>query len=163
MEDLYVDKRVRVIGLSNYSLRQLKEVVEHGALRVKPHVLQTEFHPGHQCKALFDYCFQNQIAVQAYASLGGTEKVSKDANACLVHNQLIKSIAARVNRPPGCVLLRWALQRGACIIPKSGRPERVKENTQLFDFELSNEMMEEINAMEETGRLTWTKEDFTLE
>ena len=163
MEDLYLDKRVRVIGVSNFSLRQLRGIVEHKEVRVRPQVLQMEFHPCHQSKEIVDYCAAQGIAVQAYASLGGTEKISKDASVSLIHDPVIKGIANEVERSPSAVLLRWALQRGVCIIPKSSRNERVRDNTQIFDFSLTETMMGTIDAMTQTGRWTWKGEDFDAE
>ncbi len=79
LEDYYLDNRVRFIGICNYSLRQLKEIVENKDTRVKPHVLQIELHPLLAQKELLSYCAEKNILVQAYASLGGSDKVGKDS------------------------------------------------------------------------------------
>jgi diketogulonate reductase-like aldo/keto reductase len=169
MEDLHLDRRVRCIGVCNFSLRQLREICEHPDVRVKPMVLQIEFHPGFQSKALVDYCVQNDIKVQAYASLGGTEKVSKDTQCLLSHQGVVKEVADELSTARTVsgvqVLLRWALQKGVCIIPKTSKPGRIRENMNLFDFELTQEQMSRIDELEKKneGRLTWKGEDFDLE
>merc|ERR1712085_239183 len=108
LEDLLMAGRVMVIGVCNYSLRQMKELVEK--CRIKPMVLQTELHPQFQQKDLVQYCEEQGILVQAYASLGGGEPMKK-RNFTLTTNPTVTSIAARRSKTAAQVLLRWAFQK----------------------------------------------------
>jgi len=158
MEDLYLEKRVRIIGVCNYSLRQLKELVENPDNRVVPHMVQMEYHPLlHEkggMKELMEYCKEKNIMVQAYASLGGSEGL-KQRNFSLTVDPRIVAIAKDAQRSAGQVLMRWALQKGTTVVPKSSKVERIKENTALFDFELTEAQMEAIGKLDRGQRLSW--------
>ncbi|CAD7965795.1 unnamed protein product [Amoebophrya sp. A25] len=160
MEELFMDGRVKIIGLCNYSLRQLRHIVEN--CRIQPMILQIEFHPLLQQKELRKYCGKQGILVQGYASLGGSEPKSK-SGFTLTTNPTIVKVAKEVGRTPAQVLLRWALQSNVAIIPKSEKASRIEENTKVFDFSLPQEAMEEINALEDGTRLTWKQKDPDME
>lgn len=137
MIDIQASGRAKAIGVSNYNVEQLKEVL---ASSTPPAVNQVEFHPfnyGKQ-KPILDFCKQHGIVLEAYSPLARSNRMD---------DPVITKVAERVNRTPGQVLLRWSIQHGAVPIPKSSHSNWIKENIQVFDFELSDEDMESINGM----------------
>jgi alcohol dehydrogenase (NADP+) len=135
LESLVDEGRCKVIGLSNVSLRQLKEVFE--IARVKPAVVQVESHPYLPEWDLLDYCKRNGIVMQAFAALGhGIEPK-------LIDNPVITVIAKRVNKTPAQVLLAWALQRGTAPLTTATNPRYIEEN---FDIStLPDDAIKEIS------------------
>ena len=123
LENLVDERRCKVIGLSNVSLGQLKEVFE--SARVKPAVLQVESHPYLPQGELLDYCKRNGIVMQAFAALGhGIEPR-------LLDNPVITGIAKRVHKTPAQVLLAWALQRGTAPLTTATNARYIEENFQI--------------------------------
>jgi diketogulonate reductase-like aldo/keto reductase len=130
----------RSIGVSNFSVKQLDQVIE--IARARPVVNQVQFSPFEFRRALLRACEERDVALEAYSSLG--------TGRHLRHKTVVK-IAARVARTPAQVLLRWCLQRGTIVIPKSTHRERIEENGALFDFSLSDEDMAALDALDRTG------------
>lgn len=130
----------RSIGVSNFSAAQLEEVFAVAAS--PPVVNQVQFSAAAYRRGLLDACEKREVAVVAYSSLG---------TGRLLRDQRVQEIAERAGRTPAQVLLRWCLQRGTIVIPKSTRRERLEENAQLFDFELQDEELVELDALDETG------------
>eukprot|EP00392_Amoebophrya_sp_AT5.2_P005171 g5180.t1 len=155
LEDLYLDGRVKVIGVCNFSARQLKELLE--TCRITPMVHQFECHPLLPQTEIIALCLENGITPQAFASLGGSDKVTKDASQSLTLRPEVKAAAEMMKKSPAQVLLRWALQRGCMVLPKSRKTERAKENAEILDWELPPAAMAKINAMGagKQERLTW--------
>jgi len=108
---------------------------------VKPMVNQIEIHPYCQQRDLVKFCKDHNIIVEAYAPLGsGALKLAQD--------DVIVDIARKVGKTPGQVLLRWSTQQGIVVLPKSSKLERMIENQDLFDFELTSQQMAAISALQ---------------
>jgi diketogulonate reductase-like aldo/keto reductase len=130
----------RSIGVSNFSVGELQQVI--AAATDPPVVNQVNFNPFAYRSALLESCRENAIALEAYSPLGTGRHLDSDA---------IGQIARRVGRTPAQVLLRWCVERGIPVIPKSTHRERIVENAKIFDFELSDADMAELDALDTTG------------
>jgi diketogulonate reductase-like aldo/keto reductase len=130
----------RSIGVSNFGVDELRQLLATGA--VPPVVDQVQFSPYEYRKALLDSCLQNGIALEAYSPLGRGRHLNSDT---------VARIARRHGRTPAQVLLRWCIERGIPIIPKSTHRERIAENAQVFDFSVSAEDLAELDALDRTG------------
>jgi 2,5-diketo-D-gluconate reductase A len=128
------------IGVSNFSVNELAEL-RHTA-DVQPVVDQVQFSPYEYRKALLDACRVNEIALEAYSALGTGRHLNSDA---------VGRVARRNGRTPAQVLLRWSIQRGAPVIPKSVHRERIAENAQIFDFALSDDDLAELDGLDRTA------------
>lgn len=138
LERLHEQGRVRAIGVSNFMVHHLEELLEHA--RVPPAVNQIEISPFLQQREVRAACTRHGIAVEAYSPL--TKGVR------LGHPTLVE-VAARAGRSVAQVLLRWGLQHDLVVLPKSTRPARIAENAALFDFALGPEEMVRLDALEE--------------
>ncbi len=143
LEKLYNDKRVRAIGVSNFTPRHLEELLN--ASETVPTVNQIELHPLFQQKETRAYCAERGIAIESYSPL-------MQAGEALEHS-VIGNLAQKYGKTPAQVILRWHLQSGFIVIPKSARPERIRENLDLFDFELSTDEMRQIDGMDQNQRI----------
>jgi 2,5-diketo-D-gluconate reductase A len=130
----------RSIGVSNFSAGDLDQVIAAGS--VTPAVDQIQFSAMEYRRGLVEACRRHGIVAEAYSPLGTGRHLG---------NRRVTEIAARVGRTPAQVLLRWCLQHGVPIIPKSTHRERIAENAQIFDFALSDEDMAELDALDQTG------------
>lgn len=130
----------RSIGVSNFSLAELDEVLAIADSR--PVMNQVQFSAFEYRRGLLEACWERALAVTAYSSLGTGRHLDDAA---------VARVAERVGRTPAQVLLRWCVQRGTCVIPKSTHRERIEENGALFDFELSDQDMAELDALDRTG------------
>lgn len=130
----------RSIGVSNFSAGELDKVAAAGS--VVPAVNQVQFSPVWYRRALLDTCARLGVAAEAYSPLG-TGRHLADAT--------VGRVAQRTGRTPAQVLLRWCLQHGIPVIPKSTHRERILENAQIFDFELSAADMTELDALDQTS------------
>lgn len=153
LEEAYEEGKVRAIGVSNYTVKHLREM--EGYARVMPHVNQIELHPAYyRAQALvIEYCKKKNIVVQAYASL---------AEGKLLHGSYrdAEDIAERHGKKAAHVLLRWALQHGWAIIPKSSNAERIKENFDIYDFVLTDAEMHTLdNRAEPEFKVCWSPEE----
>jgi diketogulonate reductase-like aldo/keto reductase len=128
--------RARAIGVSNYSIARINEVLTSG--RVPPAVNQVYFNPFAYKRELLQFCNSKNIVVEAYSPL---------TRARRLHHPVIRKIAEANGRSPAQVLIRWALQHGTVVIPKSSHRERIISNAQVFDFELSHSDMAALNAL----------------
>lgn len=150
MEDLYKLGKVKAIGVTNYSMRHLKQLMK--SCRVKPMVNQFEFHPRLVQSELLDFCKKHGIAVQAYASLGSGD--AGQAESFFAFPPVCA--AAKAHKvTPAQVLLRWAVQKGCHVVPKSVRAERVAENKGIFSFKLSVGEMKAIDKLHNGTRYAW--------
>jgi 2,5-diketo-D-gluconate reductase A len=134
--------RVRSIGTSNFTAEYLERIID--ATGVVPAVNQVELHPQFQQRELRDAHRQRGIATEAWSPLGQGQ---------ILDDSRIAEIAARHGRTPAQVVLRWHLQLGNVVIPKSVTPSRIEENFEIFDFELSQREMEELEALDEGRRI----------
>jgi diketogulonate reductase-like aldo/keto reductase len=130
----------RSIGVSNFSVDQLEQVTAIAS--TPPVVNQVQFSPLEYRRALLDACQARNIAVEAYSPLGTGRHLSDAA---------VTKVAHRVGRTPAQVLIRWCLQRGTIVLPKSTHRERIEENAQVFDFSLSETDMTVLDALDTTG------------
>ncbi|XP_007434431.1 uncharacterized protein LOC103065012 [Python bivittatus] len=144
LERLHEAGKLRAIGVSNYTLQHLQELLGH--CRVRPAVLQVEFHPELAQLELLEFCSRNGIHLQAYSSLGTGQ---------LVGHPEVEAVARQHSRTPAQVLLRWALQQGVSVIPKSASPRRVAENGQLWSWALSQAEMEKLRSLDCGKRFCW--------
>ncbi|MFR9798819.1 aldo/keto reductase [Streptomyces sp. MS06] len=142
-EKLHADGRVRAIGVSNFLPEHLRRLIEETS--VVPAVNQIELHPYLQQRAAREYHAEQGIATEAWSPLGQ----GKD----LLEVPAIVAIARKHNRTPAQVVLRWHLQIGNVVIPKSVTPSRIRENIDVFDFSLDQEDLAAIGALNEDRRI----------
>ncbi|MET3576493.1 aldo/keto reductase [Bhargavaea ullalensis] len=143
IERLYEEKLIRVPGVSNHHRHHLEEVF--AVANVKPMVNQIELHPYLSQEELRSFCLEHEIAVTSWSPL---------ARGRLLDEPVIGRIAEARGKTPAEVIIRWHLQHDLIVIPKSVRPERVRSNADVFDFNLTDSEMEEIdgiNRFERTG------------
>jgi len=141
LEEFYRDGRARSIGVSNFQPHHLRRL--HENTEVPPAVNQIEVHPFLTQDEVRGFCAEHGIAVEAWSPIGqGLE----------LDDPTIVSIAQRVGKTPAQVILRWHIQRGDIIFPKSVTPSRVKENFDIFDFELADGDVAEISALNKDQR-----------
>ena len=145
MEDLYKEKKIRSIGVSNFELHHFECLKKHGAT-VIPAVNQIEIHPYLSNSEVVDYCLSNGIRPEAWCPIGGPERKE-------INDDIIKEIAENHGKSAPQIILRWHFQRGVISIPKTSHVERMKENKDIFDFELSPEEMKMINGLDRNRRL----------
>jgi len=137
LESLQERGLARTVGVSNFGRDRLRNL--GGA---KPAANQVQLSPFHYRRALLGYCAEEGIVVVAYSPL---ERGRALADPTIV------AVAERAGRTPAQVMLRWSLQRGAVVIPKSSNRERIRENAQIFDFELDADAMRELDGLDTTG------------
>ena len=130
----------RSIGVSNFNVRELEQVM--AVATVPPVVDQVQLSPFEYRRKLMQEAEKRSVAIEAYSPLGTGRHLG---------DRTIKRIASRVGRTPAQVLIRWCVQRGLIVIPKSTHRDRIEENAGVFDFTLSDEVMAELDALDETG------------
>ncbi len=140
LEELYAEGKVRAIGLSNFLPHHIEELME-GA-KVKPMVDQIEFHPGWAQLEVSEYCRKKDIVVEAWSPLG-----RKDA----LDNEVLREIGAKYQKGTAQVCICWIIQHGILPLPKTVNPDRMVENADVFDFELTAEEMRIIDELENLG------------
>jgi 2,5-diketo-D-gluconate reductase A len=140
MEDAQAKGYARSIGVSNFSVAQLEEVMT--AASTPPVVNQVQFSAFEYRRALLDECERRSVTLEAYSPLGTGRHL---------RNRTVSEIAERVGRTPAQVLIRWCIQRNTVVIPKSTHRERIEENGQVFDFTLADDLMAELDALDTTG------------
>lgn len=136
LEELYDSGKFKAIGVSNYTARHLLELLE--CCRVPPAVLQMECHPKLVHRQLRDICEKAGVHFQAYSSLG---------KGALLEDPEVKDVAESCGRTPAQVLLRWAVQQGVSVLPRSSQPQNVQENSRIFDFKLGETEMRRLCAL----------------
>lgn len=136
LEDLYKEGKIRAIGVCNFNISHLQDLLKNA--RVTPVINQVEFHPRLQQQSLRAFCKEHNIQMEAWAPLmqGG-----------LLDDSTIAKIAEKYGKSNSQVILRWDIQNGVVTIPKSVRKERIAQNADIFDFSLTDEEMQIINAM----------------
>ena len=140
LESLQERGLARAIGVSNFGRDRLQRLVR-GASRV-PAVDQVQFNPFRYRRRLLDYCLQQGIVFEAYSPLERGRGLQ---------DPTIIAVARRLGRTPAQVMLRWAIQHQAVVIPKSSRKDRIQSNAQLFDFELTDADMRSLDALDRTN------------
>jgi len=139
--ELYKEGRVRAIGVSNFQIHHLQDIMDH--FDEIPTVNQVELHPYLTQEELREFCAKHNIKVEAWSPLG---------RGRLLDLPELKRIAEKYGKTPAQVVLRWHVQNDIIVIPKSVHPERIKENADIFDFELSDEDMAAINRLNRNER-----------
>ncbi|KAF8561447.1 hypothetical protein P879_08848 [Paragonimus westermani] len=142
MEKLVDEGLVKSIGLSNFNRRQIDLIINNG--RIRPVNLQVEIHANFPNTKLVNYAHSVGLTVTAYAPLGSPAASPGAAN--LLTEPWVCDIAMRHKKTPGQVLLRYLIQRNLAVVPKSVTPARIVENSQIFDFHLSDEEMQVLNT-----------------
>lgn len=148
MEKAVADGKIRSIGLSNWYVEELEEFLPQ--VTVTPALVQNEIHPYYQENDVIPYIQELGIVVQGWYPLGG-----RGHTAELLGNEVISKIADAHGKSSAQVILRWNLQKGVAVIPGSSNPDHIKENTELFDFELSADEMEQIHALDRNEKHDW--------
>ncbi|HLW66549.1 MAG TPA: aldo/keto reductase [Gemmataceae bacterium] len=148
MEDLVRAGLVRNIGVCNYGTAMLRDLLSHA--HIAPAVLQVELHPYLTQEKLVRFCRENGIAVTGFSPLGALSYLSlrmASPGESVLEQPVVRAAAERQRKTPAQIVLRWAVQRGTSVVVKTSRPERLAENLALFDFELSDEEMAAISAL----------------
>ena len=143
MEKAYKEGKVRAIGLSNFNMEQIKEILS--ICEVKPAILQTEVHPYFQEKELKKFLTRQGMAIQAWYPLGHGDKA-------LIEEPVFSKLAQKYGKSNAQIILRWHIQSGNIVIPGSKNPAHIKDNFALFDFALTEEEMFEIAALDKDTR-----------
>jgi 2,5-diketo-D-gluconate reductase A len=141
LEEFYREGRARSIGVSNFQPHHLRRL--HQETEVPPAVNQIEVHPYLTQDEVRGFCAQHEIAVEAWSPIG---------QGLVLEDPVIGSIAKRSGKTPAQVVLRWHIERGDIVFPKSVTPSRVKENFDIFDFDLSPGDVAEISALNKNQR-----------
>ena len=149
LEYLYKQGKVRAIGVSNFLVHHLEDLLPD--TEIKPMVNQVEFHPYVAQPELLNYCNKNNIQFEAWSPLMQGHVVNVD---------LLNNIAERHSKTAAQVVLRWNLQKGVVTIPKSVRKERIVENGSIFDFELSDEEIRQIDLLDKNQRFGIHPDEF---
>ena len=144
MEKLLRDGKCRAIGVSNYTINHLNDLL--ASSNTIPAVNQVEFHPFLYQQKLLEYCQGHGIQLEAYSPLTRGERLN--------HPKVVE-IAKKHLRTPAQILIRWAVQHSVVAIPKSVRNERILENSRVFDFTLSTNEMNALDSLNEDFRTCW--------
>ncbi|KFF18928.1 aldo/keto reductase [Chryseobacterium sp. JM1] len=150
LEELYSEGKIKAIGVCNFTVEKLEELKANST--VSPVINQIELHPVFQQKELQVYNRENNIITQPWSPLG-------NGNADLLNNAELKAIAEKYNKTVAQVILRWHLQEGFVVIPKSVTPSRIEENFNVFDFELSADEMNTVRSLDTGKRLFFDPKD----
>jgi methylglyoxal/glyoxal reductase len=141
LETLYEQGKVRSIGVSNFMIHHLEELMKDS--KVKPMINQVEFHPQLFQKELLEYCKEQSIQLEAWSPL---------ARGNYLNDPILVELANKYGKTAAQIILRWDYQHGVVTIPKSTKPHRQKENADIFDFTLTEEEIEKINQLNQNKR-----------
>jgi diketogulonate reductase-like aldo/keto reductase len=144
MEELYKAGRTKAIGVSNYTIAHLEELLRECS--VKPAVNQVELHVYLQQPELIDYCLSRGIVVEAYSPL---------AQGHGLDNSALAAIGAKYGKTPAQIMIRWCLDQGTVPLPKSAHQNRIVENFNVFDFSLDAEDLAELKKLNRNYRTAW--------
>lgn len=144
MEQLHASGKAKAIGVSNFTIKHLTELM--GKTSIVPAVNQVEFHPFLYQKELLEFCNKHKIVVEAYSPL---------AHGAKLPDPTIVKIASHYDKSPAQIMIRWAIEHGMVVIPKSKNPERIAQNLDVFDFKIDAKDMEQLNSLNEDLRTCW--------
>lgn len=153
MESLVTSGLVRNIGICNFPIALIRDLLSYAS--IPPAVLQVESHPFLTQEKLLRFCQEQQIVYTAFSPLGARSYLSlgmAQENEDLLSHPLLLEIAQKVQRTPAQVALRWAIQRGTAVIPKTASQARLSENLDLFSFELTTDQMKAIAELDQGRR-----------
>ncbi|UHA72381.1 aldo/keto reductase [Paenibacillus sp. 481] len=152
LEKLYEEGRVRAIGVSNFHIHHLERLLAE--CTVKPVLNQVECHPRLAQNELREFCERHDIYLEAWSPLmqGGD----------ILEHETITALAAKHGKTPAQIVIRWHLQKGHVVIPKSVTPSRIRENYDVFNFELSADDMAAIHALNEDRRVGPDPDEFNV-
>lgn len=148
MEQAAADGKIHSIGLSNWYAEELADFLPQ--VTVTPALVQNEIHPYYQENDVIPFIQKKGIAVQGWYPFGGRGHTSE-----LLGNETVSAIAETHGVTPAQVILRWNLQKGVAVIPGSSNPDHIRENLDLFGFELTDEEMKAINALNRDEKHDW--------
>lgn len=148
MEEAVSEGKVRSIGLSNWYMEELEEFLPQ--VTIAPALVQNEIHPYYQENDVIPYIQDLGIVVQGWYPLGGRGHTEE-----LLNDPVISEIAEAHGKSSAQVILRWNLQKGVVVIPGSSNPDHIQENTELYDFELTDDEMNRINALDRNEKHDW--------
>ena len=134
----------RSIGVSNFTIEHLKELEDK--FGVIPAANQVEFHPYHYQKDLLEYCNSKNIIIEAYSPLVHAKRMDEER---------LVAISEEMGKTPAQILIRWAMQRGMVVLPKSVNENRIIENFAVFDFEISDSLMKRLDDLDERYVTCW--------
>src|SRR4051794_3479929 len=161
LETLLADGKVRAIGVSNFMVDHLTQLLDRA--QVVPAVNQIEQHPYFSQADVQAFGEQHGILAQAWSPIGGITFYRDSGHTSALEDPVISEIAEAHDKSPAQVMLRWGIQHGRSVIPKSTKPERIAENIDVFDFELSADEMTALDGLETGRRGGPEPEDITLE
>jgi len=160
MEECVTSGLAKSIGLSNFNSKQIQRVLD--VAKIKPVNNQCECHPYLNQKKLVAFCKSHDITFTAYSPLGAPRRPwAKDDDVRLLDEPKLKEVAAKHSKSPAQILIKYQVQRGVIVIPKSVTESRIKENINIFDFELSADDLAYIDTFDCNGRfllLEWIKD-----
>lgn len=145
LEKIQIAGKAKNIGVSNYTIRHLEEMQKYA--KVTPQVNQVEMHVFLQQPELAKYCRDKGILLEAYSPIAHAKEMNDPA---------IKKIAKKHNKTYAQIMIRWCIEQGFVVIPKSVNPERIKENINIFDFELDKQDLDEIAQLDRNLRTCWS-------
>jgi diketogulonate reductase-like aldo/keto reductase len=154
MEEVHKKGLAKAIGVSNMTIKKLEDVLKLN--RTVPAVNQVELHPLWPQDKLLDFCRSKGIHVTAYSPLGSADRPRAEGvpePPVLLETDQVKKVAERTKKSPGQVVLRWGVQRGTSVLPKSTNPDRVKQNLDVLDWELSEDDMKILGSIEPKTRI----------
>lgn len=143
MEKAYKKGQVRAIGLSNFNINQIKEILS--ICEIKPALLQTEIHPYYQEKQLKEFLSSENMVIQAWYPLGHGDQA-------LLKEPIFDQLSQKYHKSSAQIILRWHVQAGNIVIPGSKNPVHIKDNFALFDFALTEDDMSKISALDKDVR-----------
>ncbi|EWG12386.1 aldo/keto reductase [Cytobacillus firmus] len=149
LEKLYKDGKARAIGVSNFQIHHIKDILENAS--EKPAVNQVELHPLLSQEDLRAFCGEHNIKVQAWSPI---------ARGRVLEDNAIKEIAEKHGKSAAQIILRWHLQNGIMVIPKSVKKDRLRENADIFDFGLTEDEMRQLNALNNNHRFGADPDNF---
>ncbi len=161
LETLLGDGEVRAIGVSNFMVDHLTALLDRAS--IVPAVNQIEVHPYFQQRDVQTFDAEHGILTQAWSPIGGITHYRDGSHANTLQDPVIGEIATAHGKTPAQVMLRWHLQQGRSVIPKSTRPERIAENLDVFDFDLTPDQLAAIDSLDTGNRGGPEPDDITLE
>jgi diketogulonate reductase-like aldo/keto reductase len=145
LEEIKAAGKAKTIGVSNFTIKHLEEMKEYAS--EMPAVNQVELHVFLQQPELVDYCQQHNIAIEAYSPLAHARAGAEEP--------ILQEIAQKHGKTFAQIMLRWCVQRGFIVLPKSVTPSRIKENIEIFDFELDDDDLQQLKTLDRDLRTCW--------